>query len=288
MKTTTMVFLCLLGFVLFSYKTDDIKTGNIQKDIVYKRIGNLSLKLDIRIPDGKGPFPTVIYVHGGGLRTGSKSGNEIKLIGNDLLKADYSIISIDYRLYPQAHFPDPVSDVESAIRYVKENAQKLKVDLKRIVLMGGSSGGYLISFVAASGLRDNQVSAVVPLWGVYDYPARYEKEMKDRKFVNDSLFWRDFFNVKENDPKELFFDRMKKGSTINMIKKGMPPFLLVHGTSDSTVHYLQAVRFQNKMKELGNNCELITVKGASHGGSTLTKDPGTIQMIIKWLNKTLR
>ena len=282
------LFLFLLAITGFSLRESIKKIGNLQEDIVYKKVNNISLKLDVYTPDGEGPFPTVIFVHGGGLRGGKKSNSRMSSIGKDLIHANYSWISIDYRLYPQAHFPDPILDVESAIRFVKTNARKYKVDVKRIVLMGSSAGGYLVSYVAVSNSKDTRVAAVVPLWGVYDYTERYEKGMQDKKFINDSLFWRDFFNVPVNGSKELFFDEMRGASTTTIIKNGLPPFLLVHSTSDSTVNYMQAVRFCDKMKAAGNTCELITVQNAKHGESTLTKDTNTIPMIIEWINKTLK
>lgn len=285
-----IIFCCLLlsAIAAFPQAERSAISGDLEKDIVYKKINGIILKLDISTPDGEGPFPTVIYVHGGGLRSGSKAGAEKSSIGRALINAGYSVISVDYRLYPQAHFPDPVDDVVSSIRFIEKNAKKYKVDSKRMVLMGGSSGGYLVSYVGASDLKKIKVAAVVPLWGVYDYPERYQKGMQDRQFIKDSLFWRDFFNVPINGSRELFFDKMREASTTRMIKKDLPPFLLVHGTSDSTINYMQAVHFCERMKAAGNTCDLITVNGGTHSTSTLTKDPGTIPEIIRWLNAALQ
>src|SRR5262249_35587951 len=107
------------------------------KDIPYREIPGTRLTLDAHIPDGTGPFPTAILVHGGGWIAGDKQ-QYITYIFQPLSNANFAWFSINYRLAPQFKFPAETDDVAAAIRWVKANAAKYKVDPHRISLIGES------------------------------------------------------------------------------------------------------------------------------------------------------
>ncbi len=94
-----------------------------QKDVEYTHPGNHAGLLDLRVPDGPGPFPAAILVHGGGFDEGSKSTN-VKPLFDVLTDAGFAWFSIDYRMAPEFRFPQANEDVESAIKWVKANAKK--------------------------------------------------------------------------------------------------------------------------------------------------------------------
>ena len=77
--------------------------------------GQVSLKLDAHVPEGRGPFPAVILVHGGGWNAGTKTANFVKPLFPVLDSTGYVWFTIDYRLSPQHVFPSSADDVESAI-----------------------------------------------------------------------------------------------------------------------------------------------------------------------------
>src|SRR5579871_6755464 len=115
-------------------------------DIEYARASGESLKLDASIPDGPGPFPAAILVHGGGWVAGDKE-QYIIYIFDPLSRAGFAWFSINYRLAPKHKFPAAMEDTEAAIRFVKANAKKYKVDTSRIALIGESAGGHIVSWV---------------------------------------------------------------------------------------------------------------------------------------------
>jgi acetyl esterase len=90
-------------------------------DIVFATVGGTPLTLDAFVPEGAGPFPTCILVHGGGFTKGDKTAF-IKPLFEPLSKAGFTWFSINYRLAPQHRFPACVEDVETAIRWVKAHA----------------------------------------------------------------------------------------------------------------------------------------------------------------------
>jgi len=92
-----------------------------QKDVEYGKPGGKALLLDLHVPDGAGPFPAAILVHGGGFDQGSKSTNPRPLF-EPLANAGFAWFSIDYRMAPEFRFPQAKEDIDAAIRWVKAHA----------------------------------------------------------------------------------------------------------------------------------------------------------------------
>ena len=269
-----VIFLCSCASATFA---------DLKKDIEFAKPNGISLKLDAYVPDGKGPFPTVIIVHGGGFTKGDQR-MFVPPLFPVLTEAGFAWFTIDYRLYPQANFPDNAYDVETAIRWIKAHAKEYKVDLKKLVLMGESAGGTLVSYDAVRVKSDTRVTAVVVFYGVHDWAMRHEDELAGR--VAPSA-WRDVFKIpKDGDPTQSKV--LQDVSAITYIKKGLPPFLLIHGTDDKQVSYQQSVQFQKKMTAIGNACELITVEGGPHGMGVINNFPETKVKMIAWMKKTLK
>ncbi len=257
--------------------------AEMRKDIEFAKPGGFSLTLDAYVPDGAGPFPTVIIVHGGGFARGDKQ-TYVPPLFEPLSQAGFAWFTINYRMHPQFKFPAPVEDIEAAIRFVKAHAKEYKVDLSRVVLMGESAGGALVSFVGVQNNSAIKLAAVVPFYGVHDWQQRAEEEAAGK--VGPSI-WREFFSVPAGSSPEAI-KRMKEVSAASYIKKGLPPFLLIHGTEDTQVYYQQSVVMQQRMKKAGNVCDLITVTGGPHGMGVITKFPDTKVKMIEWLRTTLK
>src|SRR6476661_8316225 len=105
------------------------------KDVEFGQVDGVHLTLDAHVPEGDGPFPAAILVHGGGWVAGDKQ-QYITYIFQPLSDAGFAWFSVNYRLAPQFKFPADADDVESAIRFVRANAAKYKVDPNRIALIG--------------------------------------------------------------------------------------------------------------------------------------------------------
>src|SRR5258708_149194 len=142
----------------------------LKKDVEYGKAGDVSLKLDVSIPDGEGPFPVAILVHGGGWTAGDKEKNFVPLFPS-LTQAHFVWVSVNYRLAPQYRYPACVEDVEQSIRWVKAHTAEFKGDPKRIALIGESAGGHIVSMVALRAKDDTRVDAVIPFYGPHDLEA---------------------------------------------------------------------------------------------------------------------
>jgi acetyl esterase/lipase len=259
-------------------------TAAVQTDIEYGRAGGETLKLDAYVPEGAGPFAAVILVHGGGWTTGDKNGGPRKgymyPMHEPLERAGFAWFSINYRLAPAHRYPACIEDVETAIRWVKSNAARFRVDPRRIALSGESAGGHLVALAAVRADQSTRLAAIVPFYGVFDLPAMVTpNEPLRRNFV--ALFDRQ--NVDDAT-----VALMREASPILKVKAGLPPFFLVHGTADSTVPLEQSKQMQARLRDAGVPCDLLTIPNGAHG--MLGWDalaPDFKAKIVAWLVKTL-
>jgi acetyl esterase/lipase len=272
---------CRLACILFFLSATLLSAADF-KDVEYRKIGTVSLTLDAHIPDGRGPFPTAILVHGGGWVAGDKQ-QYITYIFQPLSDAGFAWFSINYRLAPTFKFPADADDVEAAIRFVKANAAKYKVDLKRIALIGESAGGHLVSYVGARNRPNSRVAAVVSMYGIHDFVTA---AMAWKPFPHEVL---DLFGIRAVDATTAPI--LIQASPVAYISKGMPPFLLMHGSKDEDVPYEQSVEMCAKMKQAEARCDLITVEGAPHGMDHWESHPEFLwykTTLVDWLQKTMQ
>lgn len=269
-----------MRLTLLTLLTLTLARGALIPNIEYSHPGAESLKLDASIPDGPGPFPAAILVHGGGWVAGDKQ-QYIIYIFDPLSHAGFAWFSINYRLAPKHRYPAAMEDTEAAIRYVKANAARFKVDPSRIALIGESAGGHIVSWVGVQKKPDTQVAAVVSFYGVHDVISRAVEQGK-LEDVNP------FFGVDQltSDTAPL----LMKGSPVIYVQRGMPPFLMIHGRKDDGVPFSQSVQMCAKLKSFGNTCDLIALD-AGHGMDTWEPHRELHfykQKMVAWLKEKLR
>lgn len=253
--------------------------AELKTDIVFAQAGGTNLTLDAFVPEGSGPFPTCILVHGGGFTKGNKT-SFIKPLFEPLSKAGFAWFTINYRLAPQHRFPANVEDVESAIRWVKAHAAEYKADPKRIALIGESAGGHLVSLAGVRAKDDTRVAAVVPIYAPHDLELRVKQSKTIPAWV-EALFGLTELN-------DTAWKVLRDASPLTHVQKGLPPFLLIHGTKDDKVPFEQSLKFQEKMKVAGNACDLIVVEGGAHGMGGWEKiDPSYKEKLVAWLRNAL-
>jgi alpha-L-fucosidase 2 len=251
----------------------------LRLDIEFAQVGDVKLTLDAFVPEGEGPFPTCILVHGGGFVRGDKQ-TFIKPLFAPLSKAGFTWFTINYRLAPEHRWPACAQDVETAVRWVKSHAKEYKVDINRLAIVGESAGGHLVSYVGCQGGKDLGLAAVVPFYAPHDL----EFQVKNRNTLGESM--QALLGLTELNDEA--WKRLREASPSSYIRSGAPPFLLIHGTKDAQVAYEQSVRFQAQMKAAGNACELITINEGPHGmGGWEKLGSDYQQQLIAWLKRTL-
>jgi acetyl esterase len=265
-----------------------------RKDVEYTRPGGKPVLLDLHVPDGPGPFPAAILIHGGGFDEGSKSTN-VRPLFDVLANAGFAWFSIDYRLAPDFHFPQAIEDVHSAIRWVKANAAEYRVDVSKIAIIGESAGGFLVNYAGTHEMPDTKIAAVVDFYGPVDYgklaelrrdhPERFNMTSINRHATNGAGIH--FFGVDQLDDAGLA--KLRTFAPILAVHKGMAPFLCIHGTKDDQVAYEQSPAMCDAMHQVGARCELITIEGGGHGmgGWRAPEMQHWKPEMIGWLKKTL-
>ncbi len=232
-------------------------SSGIRKDVEYGRADGESLRLDACMPDGRGPFPAVVLVHGGGWSSGDKTSGVDPLFA-PLSQAGVAWFSINYRLAPKHKFPAAVEDIEAAIRWVKAHAAEFKIDPARLALVGESAGGHLVAMAVMRAKDDTRVAAALPFYA----PVDLESDTERRGGLSLSL--RALFG-RTYEVDEQVTQLLRAASPINYVHAGLPPFLLVHGTADMSVPYNQSVQLQAKLRAAGVSCDLITIDDGVHG-----------------------
>ena len=265
-----------------------------QKGLEYGRPGGHALLLDLHVPDGPGPFPAAILVHGGGFDSGSRATNMAPTF-QPLADAGFAWFSIDYRMAPEFHFEEARQDVDAAIRWVKANARTYRVDAGKIVLAGESAGGFLVNYAGTHETPATRVAAVVDIYGPVDYekiarqrhayPARFNMTSIGAHEKTGGSIW--FFGAEGYD--EASYAKLRAVSPLFAVHEGMPPFLAIHGTRDDQVPYEQSTMLCDAMRKVGARCDIITIEAGGHGMGGW-KDPDQQHYkgeMIAWLKQTL-
>lgn len=237
-------------------------------DLTY-RDGNAKWKLDLAMPkDHEEEIrPAIVFVHGGGWRSGDKGGGQWRSLPLEYAQKGYVCISVNYRLTDEAPFPACVEDVKCAVRWLRANAKKYSVDPKRIGAYGNSAGAHLVAMLGLVG-PDAKLegdgpyldqSSLVQAVCCSATPTDFENwGASGRTFRGESTFLA--------GPSETLVDRKSQASPISYVASDAPPFLIIHGTADGTVPFEQGERFAAALKKAGApDVTFMSFAGAGHG-----------------------
>jgi acetyl esterase len=289
MINSTLILACSLSLGS-AWAAPELET---RQDIEFGKVGDTSLKLDAYLQKGNGPYPAIVWVHGGGFVSGDKK-QIPPYVMNPIYDAGFSMISVNYRLAPKDPFPAATDDVEAGIHYIKEHASEFRVDPDRLFLMGESAGGLLVSFVGAAAKPENRVAGVVSFYGEHDLITRVAENpcildgRAEPKPPTGCLSpgIAAFLGIKEVNPETMKV--VRAASAVTYVKRDMPPFLLIHGTHEFHVPFEQAMSMKLTMDKAGADCTLIPIIGGAHGSGGWEKLPQGKEykeQMIAWLKK---
>jgi acetyl esterase/lipase len=240
----------------------------------------------------------LVWLHGGALIVGSRAGVPRQLL--DLCRAEgFALVSLDYRLAPEVKLPAIIEDVEDAFRWLREQGpKKLHIDPDRMVVAGGSAGGYL---TLMTGVKVKPAPrALVAYWGYGDVDGDWytKPSVHYRKAINliskeeatkavgkgvltgtgnddvGKARSRYYLYLRQNglwttevtgfDPKR---DKSKLDPycPVRNVTASYPPTLLIHGTEDTDVPYELSANMAKELTKHDVVHELVTVRGAGHG-----------------------
>jgi len=142
--------LALGGLLLLPLRSEAIQRSRSSGNLVYGKGGDTDLLLDLAMPkSGAGPFPAVMFLHGRGWREGSRQ--DMSQFIEGMAGMGYVSVTIEYRLVPAARFPAQVEDCKAAVRWLRANATKYRIDQDHIGVVGFSAGGHLASMLGVTG-----------------------------------------------------------------------------------------------------------------------------------------
>jgi acetyl esterase len=260
------------------------------EDLDYLDHDGKQLKLRLFRPQGNGPFPAVIELHGGAWCSGDL--NECQVYAEGLSKAGIAVAAIDFR-HAGDGYPASLLDINYAIRWVKANAARLGTSADRIGIAGQSSGGHLamlaamrpadpryaaIPLPAGSPAHDASVRAVAMLWPVINPLSRYRHALRERASATPAawqvniperhdLYWKTEANMAEGNPM-LALERGEKVQT--------PPALWLQGRPDVVHDYRdpeapipgnEPERFTANYLRAGGEIDLVYIDQAARQGS---------------------
>lgn len=242
---------------------------------------------DLYLPEGAGPFPAMVVVHGGGWQQGTRAA--YTGWGSYLADAGIALFAVDYRLCTKEKktYPEAVQDVRAAVQYLRGSAADLKIDAKRIGLWGDSAGAHLASLVALAGdspgfaagtksdpfgALSTKVKCCIGLYGVYDMAAQWQHDLVARP--TDQITEK-FLGKPPLDDRKLFFD----ASPLSYVTRAnnQTAFFIAYGTEDDIVDTkTQSEAFVLALKQTGAFVRTAILQGAPHfWGSEPLDEPGS-------------
>jgi acetyl esterase/lipase len=274
--------LCLL-FVLGGSGCESA-TYDVEENVSYDSTIGYHGTLDFYEPrsdSGRTNRPAILAIHGGAWRGGDKAWGE--QFADELCPFGYVVFSINYRLSsrPNATWPAQIEDVQKALRYIRANASRFRIDPDRIASLGMSAGGHLATMVA---LRDDpaspdgRVRVAINLDGEHDMTMPPEHVMAD---------FDDILTAVMGHPSPWSAAELRDISTVTFARPDVS-LLTVHGAGDDNVYVAQGERITAELRSKGADTELVRIEGeAGNCHEDCWKVPSARGAIHRFLNRTL-
>lgn len=226
------------------------------------------LKADVYVPRGEGPFPGVLVVHGGAWKMGSR----VQLAGVAQILAEHGMtaVAISYRLAPQYKFPAQIEDCKAAVRWMRSEAARWKIDPNHIGGFGYSAGAHLVSLLGTTSPADG-------LEGVAD-AAKFPSTRLQAVAAGGTPC--DFRPI-PNDVDGLAFwlggtqgqlpEQYRLASPAAFITADDPPFFFFHGEGDQMVPLVSPTQMRQELQAAGVSAELYVVPNVGHIACALNR-----------------
>ena len=290
---------------VFLLSTITFAQVRVERNIVYGMYSGTALLMDVHYPvnaNGLG----VIFVSGSGWSAdtaygaaGIKDGEIPRIWVPPLTAAGYTVFVPNHRATPAFHYPDPVHDIQRAVRFVRHSAARFKVDANRLGGIGGSSGGHLI---ALAGLMDgkpeddsddpvDRQSAKLQALVLYSAPA-------DLTLAPVIPAVGALLRIPPPTPRtpKATARLYQEASPITYVTADDPPTLLLHGDADPVVPHRHAIALQAALQTVHVPSKLIIIPRGTHGptfglaaGAPRPTDwPDYHGEVVRWFDQHLK
>ena len=246
-------------------------TVRIYPNLAYVEQGEPRQKLDLYIPFpvSAKPVPVIVYLHGGGWQKGSKADG--RAFAFRMVAQGYAVACIGYRLSSDAHFPAQLEDCKVAVRWLRDNAVRFRLDPLHFGAVGVSAGGYLAALLGTTGSthlfdigahlgQSSAVQAVCDFFGPIDLLKLYEYADEHQTPQRDEVA-----RLLGGDPR-VMPEQARAANPITYLVDDAPPYLLVHGDNDTVVPPEQSRLFYDALARRKISAHLHVIHGAGHTG----------------------
>lgn len=295
MKKMILLLLALTP-LLFSQEVNPKKRElppgvRVVRNIPYVTGGGLSQQLDLYLPEvtPNSLLPVVVKIHGGSWKKGDKA--DCSTV-SAFVPRGYIGVSINYRLSGEAIFPAQIEDCKSAIRWLRANALKLRIDPNRIGVWGTSAGGHLAALLGTSGEAkefdqgenlqySSKVEAVCDFFGPTDFIKEDDEVSFEKCNRVDSSVCLLFGGLMSDNP-----ETCVAASPISYVSANNPPFLILHGDKDTTVPINQSELLNAALIGEGVPVTFQVIDGG-HGGAAF-ETPEVNKTVALFFDKYLK
>jgi len=311
-----MVLVCLClpfgaeGFeqslLRFAARSADVELS--KKTYTYKTVKDCAIQADVYRLSGDEVRPLILWIHGGALifsDRGSVKQHQLQRY----LQAGYVVVSIDYRLAPEAKLPEIIEDLQDAHRWVREKGPELfRIDPHRVALVGDSAGGYL-TLMGGFCLKPRP-KALVSFYGYGDITGKWTSRPDPHYLKQDRIEKEEAYKVVGGKvlsgspifPRVIFYnycrqnglwprevaaldpdresEKLERFCPVRHVTREYPPTLLLHGDKDTDVPFEESVRMAAALKRYQVPHQLIAMKNYDHlfdvfPGGWPSKEPPT-------------
>ncbi len=249
----------------------------------YNRPNGQELMADLYLPDPeKANQAAVLFVHGGGWGGGARDAYHWH--AHRLSLRGYVTCSISYRLSGVAPFPAAVEDCQAGMRWLRQNADRFKIQPDRIGAMGNSAGGHLVACLGVLENKEMGVSSkancVVDVNGVHDFVSIWEEKGK----LNPN--WMTFLGGPISEVRENWI----AASPAKDVTEDSAPMFLIHDPGDPVVPYQQALLMADALMKAGRPVQVLPAVGSGHAVVKYPQDFWAQKSwfhIVAWLDQYL-
>lgn len=264
--------LMLCGLCLHGEPSPALAIDPAIRDIEYAVVGTTALKLDLYLADNDPARakPWMVWVHGGAWRSGSKSDVPIAAMQS----MGFAIASVDYRLSPVAPFPAQIHDIKAAIRFLRANHQRYRLDPDRAVIAGASAGGHLAALVGVSdGVKEldgdigdhltvsSRAQAIVSFYGAANLQTILSQSTPFGLNMRVPALELLLGGQPEAKP-----ELARLASPVEHVDRLDPPLWLYHGDQDPQMPINQAHELHGAYKRVQRPVQFEVIHNAKHGG----------------------